>query len=124
MSLKMLGIFVVVLLLIAAGIFYFSSSTSGPGLHDEFAKCLNEKGVKFYGAFWCPHCNKEKALFGNSMKYVNYIECSTPDGQGQLPVCSAAGIGSYPTWEFADGARVNGELSLEDLASKTGCKLS
>ncbi len=121
MSLKILGAFVAVILLVVAGIFYIASPSNGPGPHDEFAKCLTEKGAKFYGAFWCSHCNSQKALFGNSMKYVNYIECSTPDRQGQLKVCIDADITNYPTWDFADGTRVTGEVSLVDLASKTSC---
>ncbi len=123
MSWKLLaGVGIVVVALIA-GLFYFTSPSNGPGPHDEFAKCLSEKGVKFYGAFWCAHCNREKALFGNSVHYLNYIECSQPDGQRQTQACISANINSYPTWEFADGSRQTGELSLEQLSQKTGCSL-
>ena len=118
-----MAIFAFAVVVVLGGLFYVLSPSSSPGQYDEFAKCLTEKGVKFYGAFWCSHCNAQKALFGNSMKYVNYIECSTPDGQGQLQVCSNAEITGYPTWEFADGSRANGELSFATLASKTGCAL-
>jgi thiol-disulfide isomerase/thioredoxin len=94
-----------------------------PSKYDGFASCLSEKGAKFYGAFWCPHCRNQKNMFGKSSKNLPYIECSTPDGNGQLAVCTEAGIESYPTWIFSDGSKENGEISLEKLAEKTNCQL-
>ncbi len=43
--------------------------------YDAFAKCITEKGLDFYGAGWCSHCQRQKQLFGEAMKYINYIEC-------------------------------------------------
>ena len=77
-----------------------------------------------YGAYWCPHCNDQKALFGVSWKKIDYIECSLPGGQGQKQECTVAGITGYPTWEFSDGTRESRVLSLEELADKEGCPLS
>lgn len=90
---------------------------------DGFAKCLKDKGAVFYGAFWCPHCQNQKKLFGQSEKYLPYVECSTPDGKNQLPACKNKKINGYPTWEFADKTRLNGEVALEVLAQKTSCPL-
>jgi len=95
-----------------------------PGQFDAFAECLGDRGVIFYGAFWCPHCQEQKALFGNSAKHLPYVECSTPNGQGQLQICIDEGVNSYPTWEFADGERVTGVLPLDVLSERTGCPLS
>lgn len=95
-----------------------------PGKFDSFAQCLSDKDAIFYGAFWCPHCQNQKASFGKSSKLLKYVECSTPDGKGQLPVCKDKKIQSYPTWEFSDGSRMTGEVPLLDLAQKTGCVLS
>lgn len=94
-----------------------------PGQFDAFAQCLSERDAKFYGAFWCPHCIDQKALFGKSEKHLPYIECSPPNRQGQLQACIDAGITGYPTWEFADGERVSGLVPLDALSSKTGCNL-
>lgn len=99
------------------------SASSGPGIYDEFATCLKDKGAVFYGAFWCPHCQAQKKLFGSSQKLLPYVECSTPDGQSQTPACIEKGIASYPTWEFADGTKLNGEIPLATLAEKTSCVL-
>lgn len=95
----------------------------GPGELDAFASCLGEKGATFYGAFWCPHCQTQKKMFGKSAKLLPYIECSTPDGRGQLPSCTEQKIEGYPTWEFADGSRFTGEVPLKTLAEKTLCNL-
>lgn len=88
--------------------------------YDEFAQCLSDAGAKFYGAYWCPHCQAQKKMFENSAK-LPYIECSTPNGQGQLPVCAEAGIKSYPTWKFTDGSTLEGEQQFTALAEKTSC---
>ena len=91
--------------------------------YDGFAQCLKSSGVEFYGTFWCSHCQNQKKLFGSSKQYLPYIECSTPDGTGQLQVCKDKGIEGYPTWIFKDGSRLSGELSLQTLAEKTNCIL-
>ena len=91
--------------------------------YDSFASCLGDKGAVFYGAFWCPHCRNQKAIFGNSVNLLPYIECSTPDGNGQLQACIDKKIKNYPTWEFKDGSRMIGEISISDLSKKTGCGL-
>lgn len=93
------------------------------GKYDEFAQCLSENGVKMYGAYWCPHCNAQKQMFGNSWSQVNYVECSLPNKAGQTQVCTESGIKSYPTWEFQDGLRIEGEMPLEKISSLSGCKL-
>lgn len=101
-----------------------NSTSSLPGKYDAFAICLKDKGAVFYGAFWCSHCQATKKLFGSSQKLLPYVECSTADGSSQLPICTDKKITSYPTWEFADGSRLNGEVTLEQLAEKTSCQLS
>lgn len=100
-----------------------SSGPITPGKYDTFATCLGDKGAKFYGAYWCPHCAAQKKLFGTSVKLLPYVECSTPDASGQTQICIDKKIASYPTWEFADGSRLTGEIPLAQLAEKTSCTL-
>lgn len=88
---------------------------------DGFASCLGEKGATFYGAFWCPHCQSQKAMFKRSASKLPYVECSQPDGKTQTQACIEKGVSSYPTWHFRDGSKEEGTLSLEKLAEKTGC---
>jgi len=101
-----------------------SETEQGPSINDTFAQCLTEKGVKFYGAWWCPHCQNQKKLFGSSFRLINSIECAPPGNtRDQLQVCKDAGIQGYPTWVFADGSRQSGEMTFEALAEKTSCSL-
>lgn len=106
---------------IICGMVWYSSQ---PGKFDEFATCIKNSGAEFYGAFWCPHCQEQKAMFGKSAKLLPYVECSTPDGQGQLEVCKTKGVESYPTWLFKNGTKKTGTLSFNDLSSFTGCPVS
>jgi len=108
---------------IATVLFQSNSTPPGPGKYDTFAQCLKSKGAVFYGAFWCPHCQTTKKLFGSSVKFLDYVECSTPDASAQLQICADKKITGYPTWEFPDGSRLTGEVSLPQLADKTSCVL-
>ena len=117
-------IFVLItVLIIGLIIFAIGQSSAKSKQLEPFAQCIQESGATFYGAFWCPHCNSQKALFGQAYKKLPYVECSLPDGNSQTEVCIEAKIESYPTWEFADGSRLGGVLPLETLAAQTGCEL-
>ena len=121
-------IYIILGLLLFVGIVWLIKAPAKVSKYDDFAKCLKDKGVIFYGAFWCPHCQAQKARFGTASKYLPYIECSTPDGQSQNQTCKDKGIESYPTWYFINPATttpdiVKGEIELADLAAKTSCVL-
>lgn len=120
---KKIIIGVVIVIAIAGGVWYFNWQSHQPGPLDGLAMCLKDKGVIFYGAFWCPHCQNEKAIFGRSARLLPYVECSTPDGNSQTPECTAKGIKGYPTWIFPDGTRTEGEMTPQQLAEKSGCEL-
>ena len=111
-----------VLVLAAFGVAYYLGLRS-QHKYDGFARCLSERGLKMYGAYWCPHCQAQKKLFGSSQKLLPYVECSTADGTAQIQVCTDKKITGYPTWEFADGSRLGGEIPLVQLADKTSCVL-
>src|SRR3989338_707535 len=113
----------IALIIIIGLLVYAFRASNGPSKLDGFAQCLKEKGALFYGAFWCSHCQNQKALFGGSKKYLPYIECSTPDAKGQLPICAANKIASFPTWVFPDLSTTTGEVTLAVLSEKTGCPL-
>jgi len=116
----------IITLIVALGaiLFFVQKADQKPGKYDKFATCLAEQDATFFGAFWCPHCQDQKKLFGKkSAAKLDYVECSTPDGKDQTQVCIDAEITGYPTWEFADGERVDGVISLEDLSERTSCPL-
>ena len=120
----------VALLIIAAIVLFFvtptatsNSNTVTPGTYTALAQCLKDSGAVFFGAWWCPHCQDQKRSFGDAASLLPYIECSTPDGKGQTKACIDAQVASYPTWRFADGTELKGNVPLATLAEKTGCAL-
>jgi len=124
-------IYLIVVAMVAIGLLFLYAnpkvaSETGDSEHsaltaeDMFAECLSDAGAKFYGAFWCPHCQAQEALFKES-KNLPYVECSTPDGEGQTPICIKEGITGYPTWKFVDGTELGGVQTFAALAKKTAC---
>lgn len=95
-----------------------------PAPEDPMARALAEHltktGAKMYGAYWCPHCQQQKAIFGRSANRLPYIECS-PSGQNgpQAAACRDAHITTYPTW-FIKGQRTEEVLTLKQLAESSG----
>lgn len=107
------------LLLLGGGIYLIYQQSKPPEVSaatHELAACLTEKGVKMYGAYWCPHCKAQKELFGAAFDKVTYVECTQ-----ETKTCTEQKIESYPTWIFADGTRVSGEQPLKSLAEKAQC---
>jgi hypothetical protein len=116
-------IWLLVVVLLVAGVVWLIRTPGKAGSYDELASCIAESGATFYGTFWCPWCQNQKAEFGRSAALLPYVECSTPDGRGQLPVCTEAGVEAYPTWVFPDGTRETGMVPMERLAEITGCQI-
>ncbi len=108
------------------GLIAFAASNeqaaSAPSELDGFAQCVTDSGTVMYGAWWCPHCEDQKAAFGSAFSYVEYIECSNA-ARTMNATCRDAGIEGYPTWEFSDGSRQAGFVPLETLAELTSCEL-
>lgn len=90
---------------------------------DNFVKCLNESGVKLYGASWDGHTQNQKAIFEEAIKYLSYIECIEPETKQMTFKCQVAEIKAFPTWEFPEGKRKIGEISLGEIESLSGCLL-
>lgn len=111
---------IITLIVIVAFVGLLVVEAKKPGKYDSFAQCINNSGAKFYGAWWCPHCQAQKALFGKSAKLLPYQECSDKS-QKQTKECDDLGIQGYPTWQFPDGTRQTGERTFAELAAKTNC---
>lgn len=121
---KKLLVLVIVITAISAFLYLYINNKNTPGKYDALAQCLTQKGTKMFGAYWCPHCLNQKKEFGKSWKFIKYIECSLPGGQGQTKECNSENIESYPTWEFKDKSRLTGEVSLEILAEESSCEVT
>jgi uncharacterized membrane protein len=87
--------------------------TGGLALH------LKDSGIKMYGAYWCPHCQEQKAMFGDASKQVPYVECAPGAANAKPELCHQKLIGSYPTWEV-NGKLIEGVQSLSQLAELSG----
>jgi cyclophilin family peptidyl-prolyl cis-trans isomerase len=111
--------------------------SSGPANLTEFAQQLTDEGVRFFGAFWCPHCNRQKALFGAGEDALPFIKVTEGDpavlgsvvlnavGRGEDLTLNPTGraVNSFPTWEFQDGSRVEGYQTLQSLSELSGIPL-
>ena len=109
------------ILVLALHLNYTGIGGETPGVVEDsklrsLAEHLTKADAKFYGAFWCPHCEEQKAMFGSSVHRLPYIECS-PGGRRapQAAICRIMSIRSYPTW-IIKGRRYTGMLSLKELA--------
>lgn len=77
---------------------------------------LRARGVRFYGAWWCPACFQQKNLFGREAgNQLPYVECD--DDEAGRRRCAAAGIRAYPTWVLEGQPRLEGVQSLAELAA-------
>ncbi|HRH27130.1 MAG TPA: thioredoxin domain-containing protein [Parcubacteria group bacterium] len=120
--------YILIAVVLLAGIVYLVKTPGKPGVYDNFAQCIKDKGAVFYGAFWCPHCQSQKSKFGKSAKLLPYVECSTPDSKGQTQICKDVGITTYPTWHFTNDVStttkvITGDMELSDLSRETNCPL-
>jgi hypothetical protein len=120
---KRMAIFAVIVV-IAVGVGYFFYHRS-QHKYDAFARCLRDRGVVMYGAWWCPHCQEQEEKFSASFEYAPYIECGIKgDIHGQNPKCKEDGIKHYPTWQFPPtGERLETVFDLWELSDRTGCPL-
>ena len=116
-----------ILIVVAIIVILFVIGGSGPSYSrediDVFAQCLTEKGAVMYGAFWCPHCADVKKMFGESFRYIEYVECDPRGENEQSLLCIEKEIESYATFEFNDDptTRIIGEPTFEELAAASGC---
>ncbi len=101
----------VLLVLAGIGIGVGFANANKPGLLDDFAKCLTEKGAIMYGAPLCKYTAAQKAMFGNSFKHVDYRDF-TKDPNVEIT----------PTW-LINGAYYQNVQTFDRLSALTGCPL-
>ena len=101
------------------GVFDAAAGPEDPQLQ-ALAIHLADKGVKFYGAYWCPRCQQQKAVFEASAKRLPYVECSSGGrGSALTKACAAENVKSYPTWIIGE-RRLTGLQTPRSLAAATG----
>ncbi len=102
-----------------SGLFDAAAGPEDPQLQ-ALAIHLVDTGAKFYGAYWCPRCQEQKAVFEASAVRLPYVECSS-GGRGSplTKPCAAEKIKSYPTW-IIKGQRYTGLQTPSSLAASSG----
>ncbi|PSR16051.1 hypothetical protein C8255_19875 [filamentous cyanobacterium CCP3] len=85
----------------------------------QLAEHLATTGGVMYGAYWCPHCADQKAMFKESAEQLPYVECAADGDNPQPELCQQKGIAGYPTWEIG-GQLYPGVRSLDELADLSG----
>lgn len=92
------------------------ASVKSVSTKDEIALAdhLKKTGAKFYGAYWCSFCLKQRAMFGaDGAKALPYVEC---DEDGLDSARCPPQVTGYPAWEIG-GKFYAGMRSLGDLQS-------
>ncbi|MBM0742391.1 vitamin K epoxide reductase family protein [Phormidium sp. CLA17] len=144
-QLVMTGIITLMVTLIATLLIYAnlspvdgrgSDGNAGPAIVNtsstaeiELAKHLKQIGAKMYGAYWCPHCNDQKELFGKEAAAIYpYVECASDAVNSKAALCQEVAPKiekqtgqsfGFPTWEIK-GQYLTGTQQLTDLATKSG----
>jgi uncharacterized membrane protein/glutaredoxin len=105
---------------IVAGIVVFAGGPPPATPYQQMlARHLARSGAAFYGAYWCPHCQEQKDLFGGAASLLPYVECDPKGTNAQAERCERAGVRVFPTWVIGSERR-EGVQSLEELARVSG----
>ena len=106
---------IILILVIAAGIIYWKNNPPSQTT-DDLAKCIGQNSL-LYVQTGCSHCADQEALFGDSVKYLNMIDCINPENQQK---CIDAGIQGTPTWIINNQSYI-GVQTIAKLKELTGC---
>jgi uncharacterized membrane protein len=117
--LAVLGGLVAAATVVAAIGLFLDPASSATDYQRGLARHLAQSGSKFYGAYWCPACKRQKEIFGGAAELLPYVECDSRGARARPEECTRAGVRSFPTWTI-QGRRREGVLSLDDLASASG----
>ncbi len=110
---------VIAILFIVVILAFQEVNTEGNNISlDAFAQCLSDRGAVMYGTYSCSFCRKQKQLFGDSFRFISYVECTQEPDR-----CVADGIDVTPIWLFPNEKKAIGLQSFEALAAETGCSL-
>jgi len=84
----------------------------------RLAQHLRDSHVVMFGAYWCPHCARQKELFGReAWSLISYVECA-PNGYGaNVKLCRT--VNGFPEWKLPKSSKrneISGEVPLSVLA--------
>jgi uncharacterized membrane protein/glutaredoxin len=120
-GLAALGVVCAVMAIVAGAFVFAGSAAPVTPYQQALAEHLARTGATFYGAFWCPHCQEQKALFGGAANKVPYVECDPKGANAQTERCERASVRVFPTWVIG-AERREGVQPLDELARLSGFK--
>jgi hypothetical protein len=84
----------------------------------ELSEYLAKSGAVMYGAFWCPHCQRQREMFGReAWANINYVECAKNGVSSNVKLCTKQDVTGFPTWKFPKfKEEASGEMPLAQLA--------
>jgi glutaredoxin len=91
----------------------------------ELAKRLHERHAVMYGAYWCPHCARQRELLGReALNQIQYVECANSGYNAVPQLCQKRHVDGFPTWILNENenrssrtVRLSGEQTLDRLAA-------
>lgn len=105
-----IGIIVMVIIL---AIIIITIRDNHPETPEEIAKCIGENSI-LYTKTGCSFCEKQKALFGDNLDYLNTFNSDDWD------TLVEKGVTKTPTW-IINEKKYEGYYSIEKLQELTGC---
>ncbi len=121
---KRIAIYAVLAVVVLGSAYYIDHRSQHK--QDAFARCLTARGVKMYGAWWCPHCVEQKEKFAASFEYAPYVECGI---KGDTQRAVAEFVRTKMSTNIRRGSfrrlgeRVARVFTLQELSDRTGCPL-
>lgn len=100
------------------------SNAEGEDANDlvDFASKLASSGARLFCAAWLEECTQQKELFEDGGRLLSFIEVTNPNRTANQTAFDE-GITVIPTWEFGDGSRQVGILSLQELSQASGVSI-
>jgi hypothetical protein len=125
---KVLYTFMILVVLIA-GLYLFTDWFSkvtgyfvGEDETTKLAKCLDGKGAEFYTGKYCADCEKQREVFGESLKFISVVECEV-DRHGRVIDTRCKNIRGVPAWYLGkDVGIVYGYKNFTELQRISGCE--
>ncbi|MBI2665085.1 hypothetical protein HYX12_00505 [Candidatus Woesearchaeota archaeon] len=115
-----------VLIVNVVALIFFNLVSPQEQNYDQLAQCMTEKGVVMYSSFRCGVCIKSEEMLGESMKYINRVECHPQGENSQAGLCRQKDITGTPTWILEpNGKEVKrnvGFLDVDQLRRFSGCR--
>jgi len=101
---------IILIILIIAVYFAFFYNPAPPEV--ELAKCIGKNSI-LYVQQGCPHCERQKDLFGENLQEITVVDCSVAPQD-------CLGITHTPTWKIKQENYI-GVHSIEELKNLTQC---